>query len=246
MDLGLRDRAALVLGASSGLGLATAEALRAEGADVVMVARRTSLLREHASRLGATPVTADVRDPADMQRAVAEAVATYGGLDVVVLNGGGPPAGSATSVDLARARDAFELLFLPVTAAIDAALPHLRTSSQGRIVSISSMSVHEPISNLALSNAIRPGVWGYLKTLASELAADGITVNSVGPGRIATDRLMQLYAEADLQTELNAIPAGRLGEPREIGDVVCFLASRQASYITGAHLNVDGGLTRAL
>jgi 3-oxoacyl-[acyl-carrier protein] reductase len=246
MDLGLRDRAALVLGASSGLGLAAAEALRAEGADVVMVARRTGLLREHARRLGATPVTADVRDPADVQRAVTEAVAAYGGLDVVVLNGGGPPAGSATSVDLARAHAAFELLFLPAIAVIDAALPHLRASSQGRIISISSMSVHEPIGNLALSNAIRPGVWGYLKTLASELAADGITVNSVGPGRIATDRLMQLYTEADLQTELNAIPACRLGEPREIGDVVCFLASRQASYITGAHLNVDGGLTRAL
>lgn len=245
MDLGLRDRTALVLGASSGLGLATAEALRAEGANVAMVARRTGLLKEHASRLGASAVTGDARDPADMQRAVAEAVATYGELDVVVLNGGGPPSGPAAGIDLASAQAAFELLLLPAVAVISAALPHLRASSQGRVISISSVSVHEPIGNLALSNAIRPGVWGYLKTLATELAADGITVNSIGPGRIATDRLLQLFG-ADLQSERDAIPARRLGEPREIGDVVCFLASRQASYITGAHLDVDGGLRRAI
>lgn len=194
MDLGLRDRTALVLGASSGLGLATAEALRAEGASVAMAARRTGLLKEQASRLGATPVTADVRDPAD----------------------------------------------------VGAALPHLRASGQGRIISISSVSVHEPIRDLALSNAVRPGVWGYLKTLASELAADGITVNSVGPGRIETDRLVQLFSDDDMQAELTTIPARRLGAPREVGEVICFLASRQASYITGAHLDIDGGLRRAL
>lgn len=246
MDLGLRDRTALVLGASSGLGLATVEALRAEGASVAMAARRTGLLKEHASRLGATPVTADVRDPADVRRAVEEAVAAYGGLDVVVLNGGGPPGGPATSVDPASALAAFELLLLPAVALVGAALPHLRASGQGRIISISSVSVHEPIRDLALSNAVRPGVWGYLKTLASELAADGITVNSVGPGRIETDRLVQLFSDDDMHAELTTIPARRLGAPREVGEVICFLASRQASYITGAHLDIDGGLRRAL
>ncbi len=245
MDLGLEGRSALVLGASSGLGLASAQALREEGANVVMLARRAELLREEAAKIGATPLVGDVQSSTDLAAAVQTAVDAHGGLDVLVLNGGGPPPGSAEAVDEKSIEEAVRLLLSPVIAVVGAALPHLRASGQGRIISISSVSVREPISNLALSNAVRPGVWGYLKTLARELGEDGITVNSVAPGRIATARLTQLYGGQPPEAELQAIPLGRLGTPREVGDVVCFLASRQASYLTGTLIPVDGGTLRA-
>ena len=246
MDLGLHGRTALVLGASSGLGLASAEALCAEGANVVMFARRYELLAEHAARLGATAVAGDVRRRADLENAISTAVQTHGGLDILVLNGGGPPPGKASEVTDDSVRRAVDLLLRPVVTLTTAALSHLRTSGQGRIIAVLSTSVREPIRNLALSNAIRPGVWGYLKTLASELAEDAITVNAVGPGRIATARTAELYGGEPPKSELDAIPVGRLGAPRELGDVVCFLASRQASYLNGVLVPVDGGLSRSL
>jgi 3-oxoacyl-[acyl-carrier protein] reductase len=246
VDLGLGGRSALVMGASSGLGLACAEALSEEGAKVVMFARREELLREEAERLGATPFVGDVRRPSDLEDAVQTAVSAHGGLDILVLNSGGPPPGPAHNVSRDGLQDAFELLLRPVVLLVGAALPHLRSSGQGRIISISSVSAREPIPNLALSNAIRPGVWGYLKTLSAEVGKDGITVNSVGPGRIATARLRQLYADDPPQSAMDAIPAGRLGKPRELGDVVCFLASSRASYLNGVMIPVDGGLIRSL
>lgn len=246
MNLGLEGRNALVFGASSGLGLATAEALREEGANVAMFARREDLLRKEAERLGAKPITGDVSDSSALERAVAETVDAFGGLDVLVLNGGGPPAGPATEVTSDSLEGAFELLLRPVITLVNAALPHLRKSRQGRIISIGSVSVREPIPNLALSNAIRPGVWGYLKTLAGEVAEDGITVTSVGPGRIATARMTDLYGGAPPQAVLDQIPVGRMGNPRELGDVVCFLASKQASYLNGVLIPIDGGMSRAL
>ena len=246
MDLGLDGRTALVLGASSGLGLASAEALREEGANVVMLARRDEPLREHAQRLGATAVPGDVRERADLLRAVETAVRAHGGLDVLVLNGGGPPAGTAQSTDEDAVRLAVELLLTPVVTLTRAALPHLRAGGQGRIISIASITVHEPVPNLALSNAVRPGVWGYLKTLADEVAADGVTVNAVAPGRIFTARTRALFGEQPPASEIETIPLRRYGTPRELGDVVCFLASRQASYLTGIIVPVDGGLRRSL
>ncbi|HYN69175.1 MAG TPA: SDR family oxidoreductase [Candidatus Eisenbacteria bacterium] len=246
MNLGLDGRTALVLGASSGLGLASAQALREEGANVVMFARREGLLRQEAGRLDATAVAGDLSRHADLHRAVDVAVRMHGGLDVIVLNGGGPPPGTASQVADDTIQGAVDLLLRPIVALVSAALPHLRKSGQGRVISISSISAREPIPGLALSNAIRPGVWGYLKTLAGELAGDAITVNSVGPGRIATARMNELYGGEPPQAELDAIPLGRLGTPRELGDVVCFLASRQASYITGAMIRVDGGLSKSL
>lgn len=246
MNLGLKARTALVLGASSGLGLASAEALREEGANIVMFARREDLLRQHGHRLDATAVVGDLHHHADLLRAVDTAVKTHGGLDILVLNGGGPPAGTAWEISDDAIQRAVDLLLRPMVALIDAALPHLRSSGQGRIISISSISAREPIPNLALSNAIRPGVWGYLKTLAGELAKYAITVNSVGPGRIATARMTELYGGEPPKAELDAIPAGRLGTPRELGDMVCFLASRQASYLNGATIPIDGGLSRSL
>lgn len=242
MDLGLGGLSALVFGGSSGLGLATVESLRDEGANVVAVARRADRLQQHCHRVGAIAVPGDITNSDDIHHAVSVAVENHGGLDILVTNGGGPPAGPATTVSPDAITTAVDILLRPVATMINASLPHLRNSAQGRIVSISSGSVHEPIANLALSNAVRPGVWGYLKTLAAELAAEGMTVNSVGPGRIDTDRIRQLFTGTALEAELAAIPARRLGTPREVGDTVAFLASRQASYITGAHINVDGGL----
>jgi len=246
VDLGLGGRTALVLGASSGLGLASAQALREEGANVVMLARREEPLREHAERLGATAVPGDVRERADLLLAVETAVRTHGGLDVLVLNGGGPPAGRAQDIDEDALALAVGLLLAPVVTLTRAALPHLRAGGQGRIISIASITVHEPVPNLALSNAVRPGVWGYLKTLADEVAAEGVTVNAVAPGRIFTARTRALFGEQPPPSEIETIPLRRYGTPRELGDVVCFLASRQASYLTGIVVPVDGGLSRSL
>jgi 3-oxoacyl-[acyl-carrier protein] reductase len=244
--LELEGRTALVMGASSGLGLASAEALREDRASVVMIARREHLLRKEAARIGATPCVGDIRRRADIERAVRTAVEMHGGLDILVLNGGGPAAGTAEVVSDETIQQAVNLLLRPIVAAVGAALAHLRASGQGRIISISSVSVREPIDNLALSNAVRPGVWGYLKTLSRELARDGITVNAVAPGRIETARLTDLYAGEPPRSELESIPLGRFGTPRELGDVVCFLASKRASYLNGTLIPVDGGLSKSL
>lgn len=247
MNLGLEGRTALVLGASSGLGLASAQALREEGANVVMFARREALLHSEAERIAATSVVGDIRRAEDLEAAVEVAVATHGGLDVVVLNGGGPPLGAARELTDEAIVDAFDLLMRPIVRLIGAALPHLRTSGQGRIISISSVSVREPIPGLALSNAIRPGVWGYLKTLSAELGRDAITVNAIAPGSIATARLTELFGpEPPPAAATDPIPLGRFGSPAEVGAVVCFLASVQASYLTGCLIPVDGGVSHSL
>jgi 3-oxoacyl-[acyl-carrier protein] reductase len=246
MDLGLRGRTALVCGASSGLGLACAEALAEEGANVVMVARRKDLLEREAARLGAIAAVGDITDPGDLERVVAAAVEAHGGLDILVANGGGPPAGPAVAVDAGQAQAAVELLLLPMVRLVNLGLPHLRRSDQARIVHIASISVREPIRNLALSNAVRPGVVGYMKTLATELAPDRITVNSVAPGRITTARTAAIYGGEPPPEELAAIPAGDYGRPRDVGDVVAFLCSNRASYLTGLLVPVDGGLSHGL
>lgn len=247
MDFGLSGRTAIVCGASSGLGLAAAEALAEEGAHVVMFARRKDVLEAEAKRLGALAVAGDVRNPADLERAVGAAVDSYGGVDILVLNSGGPPAARADEIDAERVQEAVDLLLLPVVRLVKLALPHLLRSEQGRIVLVSSLAVREPTAHLVLTNAVRPGVVGYMKSLANELGPKGITVNSVAPGRIATARLQELYgADGPSAEEIAKIPARRLGEPRELGDLVAFLCSSRASYISGTHIPVDGGLYRGL
>ena len=247
MDLGLEGRTAIVGGASSGLGLACAEALAEEGANVVMLARRKELLEREAGRIGGLAVAGDVREPEHLERAVDAALESHGGIDILVPNSGGPPPSRALEIDAARVQEAVELLLLPVVRLVTLALPHLLKSDQGRIVLISSLAVREPTAHLALTNAVRPGVVGYMKSLANELGPNGITVNSVGPGRLATPRLAELYGpEGPPAEELERIPARRLGEPRELGDLVAFLCSARGSYVSGTHIPVDGGAYRGL
>lgn len=246
MDLDLQGRSALVLGASSGLGLASAEALAEEGANVVIFARNAEPLEREAARIGGVAVAGDVRVEADIEHAVRTAVDTFGGLDIVVANGGGPPPGRASELTRAQVEDAVGLLLLPVVTLVQAALPYLRSSGRGRIVLIASVSVREPIPNLPLSNAVRPGVVGYMKSLASDLGGTGITVNSVAPGRIATARTAQIYGDNPPPEAVSDIPAGRLGRPRELGDVVAFLCSDRASYVNGTLISIDGGSSRSL
>jgi 3-oxoacyl-[acyl-carrier protein] reductase len=246
VDLGLKGRTALVCGASSGLALASAETLAEEGANVTMFARRRDVLEREAERIGALAVRGDVTLPQDLERAVSQTIDAFGGLDILIWNSGGPPAGKARDVTPDAAEQAFELLVAPAVRLVQLCLPHLERSEGGRIVAITSLAAKEPTAHLALSNLLRPGLTGWLKTLASELGPDGITVNCVAPGRIDTDRLAQLYPEGPTDEQLAEIPLRRWGRPREFGDVVAFVCSDRAQYVSGQTIVVDGGLQRFL
>jgi 3-oxoacyl-[acyl-carrier protein] reductase len=246
VDLGLKGRTAIVCGASSGLGLASAEALAAEGANVTMFARRRDVLEREADRIGALAVRGDVTLPQDLERAVAKSIEAFGGLDIVVWNSGGPPTGTGTDVTPDALEQALELMLQPAVRLVHLALPHLEQSSAARIVAITSLAAKEPTRHLALSNTFRPALTGWLKTLADELGPRGITVNCVAPGRIATPRLEYLYPGGPTEEALQDIPLRRWGDPREFGDIVCFVASERARYLTGQTIVVDGGLQKAL
>jgi 3-oxoacyl-[acyl-carrier protein] reductase len=246
VDLGLKGRTALVCGASSGLGLASAESLAAEGANVTMFARRRDVLEREADRIGALAVRGDVSLPQDLERVVATTLEAFGGLDILVWNSGGPPAGTGTEVTPDALEQAIELMLTPAVRLVGLCLPHLDRSDGGRIIAITSIAAKEPTAHLALSNSLRPAVTGWLKTLATELGPRGITVNCVAPGRIATPRLEYLYPDGATEEQLADIPLRRWGQPREFGDVVCFLASERARYVSGQTVVVDGGLQKAL
>ena len=247
MELGLAGRTAIVCGASSGMGLAIAETLAAEGANVAMFARRREILEREAERVGALAVQGDLTIPQHLERLVQATVGAFGGVDVLILNGGGPPAGTASSLTAEAVEEAVALLLTPHVTLVARCLPHLRESGRGRIVAIESSSVREPLANLALSNAVRPGVVGWLKTLAREVGPDGITVNTIAPGRIDTDRLRSVYGDSGPpSSDLENVPVRRLGTPAEIAAAAAFLASDRAGYVTGAVIPVDGGLTRGL
>ena len=246
MDLGLEGRIAIVCGASSGMGLGIAESLAGEGANVVMFARRKDVLEREAERLGGLAVVGDVTSAGDLERLVSTAVEAFGGIDIVVNNSGGPPRSTAAELTAEQVEAASQLLLVSVVRLTGLCLPHLEQSRCGRVVNVTSSTVREPIDNLALSNAIRPGVIGWAKSLARELGPRGITVNSIAPGRIDTDRIREVYPDGPTEADLQTIPLRRLGTTREIGDVAAFLCSERAGYISGAVILVDGGLTRGL
>jgi 3-oxoacyl-[acyl-carrier protein] reductase len=246
MDLGLKGRTAIVTGASSGLGLATAESLAGEGANVTMFARRRDLLEREADRIGALAVRGDVTNPRDLAAVVRRTIEAFGGIDILVWNSGGPPPGTALAITPEGIEDAVELLLIPAVRLVELCVPHLVQSPAGRILLFTSVAVKEPADNLALSNAVRPGVTAWAKSLSRELGPQGVTVNCLAPGRIETARLEQLYPGGPSDADLKAIPLGRWGSPQEFGDVACFLASDRARYVTGTTVVVDGGYSRGL
>jgi 3-oxoacyl-[acyl-carrier protein] reductase len=256
MDTGLKGRTAVVPGASSGLGLAVARSLAAEGVNVVLGGRRGELVRDEAAKLpSAVGVEVDLTDPAATDALIGAAQDHFGPVDVLVLNGGGPPPGTAVDFTPEQLADAVALLVQPHQRLVRAVLPGMRERGFGRIVAIGSSGVQAPIDRLVASNAARAALAGYLKTLANEVAADGVTVNMVLPGRIATDRTTSIDnataertgttpEEARAKAEAG-IPAGRYGTPDEFAAVVTFLAGAGASYVTGEQIRCDGGLVRA-
>jgi 3-oxoacyl-[acyl-carrier protein] reductase len=246
VDLGLRGRTAIVCGASAGIGLGIAEALAEEGANVAMFARRRDVLEREADRLGALAVRGDVTVPGDLERLVDRTIEAFGTIDAVVHNSGGPPRTTALAIDEESIEAAVQLLLISAVRLTALCVPHLEGSGHGRIVTITSSSVKEPIDNLALSNAVRPGVVGWSKTLARELGPKGITVNCIAPGRFDTERLREVYPDGPTPDDLATIPLRRLGTPREIGDLVAFLCSDRGAYVSGATIAVDGGLVRSL
>jgi 3-oxoacyl-[acyl-carrier protein] reductase len=246
MELGLRGRTAIVCGASAGIGLGCAEALAAAGANVVMFARRVDVLEQEAERIGGVAVAGDVTSADDLQRLVTTALDRFGAVDVVVLNSGGPPRTKALDISDEQLEDAARLLLLAPIRLVRLCRPHLEASGHGRVIAITSSAVKEPVDNLALSSSVRPGLVGWLKVAARELGPAGVTVNCVAPGRIDTDRIREVYPDGPTDADLATIPLRRLGTPREVGDVVCFLASDAAAYISGTTIGVDGGLTRSL
>ena len=262
MDLGLTGKIAAVYGASRGLGRAAAEALAAEGARVAVIARQEATLRDAAAaiaqRTGAevVPITCDVSQPGEARRSVQDVAARFGGLDILVNNSGGPRAGSFDTLSEGDYAHAVDLLFLSVVRTCLEAVPLMRRRGSGRIINITSVTVKQPEGNLLLSNAVRPAVVGFAKSLALELAPERITVNCVAPGYTRTERVVELNAanaaregttpEAVEQRLVASIPMRRLGEPQELAALIAFLASGQAAYITGATLQVDGGYVRSL
>jgi 3-oxoacyl-[acyl-carrier protein] reductase len=254
MDLGLTSRTAAVAAGSSGLGLGAATALAAEGAHVVICGRDRARLDAAISSIsdaatGPRPmgVVCDVSDASGGAAFIAAATDIFNSSpDIVVTNAGGPPPGTFTTTDVDAYPAALELNLMSVVAMCKAAVPAMRERGWGRVVAITSLAVKQPMAQLILSNTARAGVTGFLKTLAREVAGDGVTVNSVLPGFHATPRITQLYGDGETAARAGAIPAGTIGDPADFGRVIAFLCSDHARFVTGVALPVDGGADSAL
>ena len=262
MDLGLKDKVAMVAGASRGLGFAVAHALAAEGAYVSISSRNADAIAAATAKLraaGSTKVfgaVADVRSDEAIRAWQAQTIAEFGGVDLLFVNAGGPPAGPTLSFEDETWKGVFETLVLSAIRLVRAAVPSMQSRGGGAIVVSTSTAVKEPVPNLALSNVVRASVGALAKTLANELAADHIRVNHLLPGRIETDRIRELDGirasntgstpEAVRATLEKAIPLGRYGQPDEFAAAALFLLSGASSYITGASLQVDGGMVKSV
>ena len=244
MDLGLKQRRALVMGGSRGLGKAVAAALLAEGARVAICARDATRVAASAAELGAEGIVCDLSELGAADAVTREAEQRLGALDILVVNTGGPPPGQFADLGDAAWRAAFEGLWMSSVGAIRAALPGMRARRWGRVVLITSVAAREPVANLMLSNSLRAGLHGLVNALSREVAADQVTVNALLPGYTLTERLEELQLD---QTRLTAqIPARRIGTPQDFAAVAAFLASAPAGYITGQALACDGGLLQSI
>ena len=247
MDVGLTGKRALVTGASSGLGLASATRLAAEGAAVAIVSRSEEKLAAAAAGIQGRVVhlAADVSDTDRTEDMIAAVEALLEGpIDILVANAGGPPAGTFETTPFESYVGALELNLLATVAMCHQVIPGMRERGWGRVVAITSLAVRQPMPQLILSNTARAGLTAFLKTTATEVAPDGVTVNSVQPGIHLTERLAEVYDDVDALAA--TIPVGRLGDPADFGAVVAFLCSEQACFITGAAIPVDGGANKAL
>lgn len=262
MDLGLKGRAALVCAASEGLGRAAAQALAGEGCRVAICSRRDEEIQKAAAEIAGTtrgevvPLVADLTRAEDIRSLVAAAIDAFGGLDVLVTNVGGPKPGVFDALSDTDWYEAVDLLLMSAVRLSREVIPHMRKRGGGRIVHITSVAVKQPVPGLMLSNSLRAAVVGFSKTLSRELARENITVNCVAPGYTRTARVAQL-ARATAEREgkpldeierrtMSAVPMARLGEPRELADLITFLASDRSSYTTGTVIQVDGGAVGGL
>lgn len=262
MEFGLKGKRAIVMAASRGLGYASALGLAREGCRLIVCSRDQARIEAAAAAIkketGAAvqALVADVSSATEARRLVDAAVSAYGGLEIVVHNAGGPPAGETLQMTEEQWQKAFEQNLLSFTRIVGAAAPEMRKAGYGRVITIASSSIKQPIPNLALSNALRAGVWGIAKTLSRELAPQGILVNVIAPGRIDTERIAELdqanaqksgkSMEDVRKASIGTIPLGRLGRPEELANLVVFLASEAGSYITGQAITVDGAAGTAL
>src|SRR5271170_2816849 len=256
MDLGLKDCKAFIAGASKGLGKACAKALADEGARVFICSRNAEELKRAAKELGAAGyAAADVSWAADVKRVVAEAIATLGGLDCLITNAGGPPTAPFEKAGDGDWDVAYRLNLMSAVRLIREALPALKASRRGRIVNLTGYGVKEPMTDLVVSDSVRAGVTVMAKTIASDLAPFGITVNNIAPGPITTDRLIAIHAaraknlgisvDEQFKRFAQTVPVRRMGKPEEIGDLCAYLCSSQAGYLTGQAIVIDGGVNRS-